>query len=77
MDTIEAKKDQFLKLLGEQTNWDEHSYEKIHQIGAELGWTSADTDSLARELGSEGLLNLQRGGFASLTPAGRTRARSA
>jgi Mn-dependent DtxR family transcriptional regulator len=77
MDEIEAKKEQILKHLGEKTNWDTQKYENIHLIGAELEWASAETDSLARELDSEGLLNLQQGGLASLTPAGRTRARRA
>jgi hypothetical protein len=75
MDTNEAKKAQFLKRLGENTDWDIQKYEKIHQVGAELGWTPAETDSLGRELDSEGLLNLQQGGLASLTPAGINLAR--
>ena len=77
MDTIEAKKKQFLKRLGENTDWDTQKYEKIHQVGAELGWISAETDSLAREMDREGLLNLQQGGLASLMPAGINLARSA
>ena len=61
MDTIEAKKKQFLKCLGENTAWDTQKYEKIHQVGAELGWTPAETDSLGRELDSEGCTEFATG----------------
>ena len=77
MDTLEVKKDKFLKLLGEKTAWDVYTYENILKISEELEWTQADTESLALELDSENLINLEQGGMASLTPAGRTHARRA